>query len=62
MKVHLKSKNEFHPGKMSNIFPLLGAENIYNEVMNEIITWYQQIIHVCRAKLNQVSKSRNNDI
>ena len=33
-----------------------------NEVMNEIITWYQQIIHVCRAKLNQVSKSRNNDI
>ena len=60
MKVHLKSKNEFHPGKMSNIFPLIGAEN--NEVMNEIITWYQQIIHVCRAKLNQVSKSRNNDI
>ena len=59
MKVHLKSKNEFHPGKMSNIFPLIGADN---EVMNEIITWYQQIIHVCRAKLNQVSKSRNNDI
>ena len=57
MKVHLKSKNEFHPGKMSNIFPLLG-----DAVMNEIITWYQQIIHVCSAKLNQVSKSRNNDI
>ena len=59
MKVHLKSKNEFHPGKMSNIFPLIGADN---EVMNEIITWYQQIIHVRRAKLNQVSKSHNNDI
>ena len=54
---------------MSNIYKLLEAQNIinflysqYNEVMNKSIIWYKHVIHVCRVKYNQVSKSRNDDI
>ena len=55
---------------MSNICKLLEAQNIINFCIhntdvttnNKSIIWYKHVIHVCRVKYNQVSKSRNDDI
>ena len=74
MKVHSKSKNEkmkrcqifvnYLKHRILSIFCIHNTDvtTNYNEVMNKSIIWYKHVIHVCRVKYNQVSKSRNDDI
>ena len=69
MKVHSKSKNEkmkrcqiFVNYLKHRILSIFCIHNTDVTTNNKIIIWYKHVIHVCRVKYNQVSKSRNDDI